>query len=254
MWRRFLQGWLPPHYEIGTRKYLVLEEPVDGSIYSSEVDLVVFHPAYPKQLRERSEVLVSGVVAAFSVKGQLKVSDLRAAIEEARRVRRGIGIRHGKVIGELRSPLVYGVLANTHQLRRSAGEKTLDLLQTSAEDSGVHPREMLDIVCIADVDCWTREGTASRTASAESYVDLWMGTSGSPEATHAVPVASLVTALWAKLAARDPELDPIAHGLHRTRTAGTTSGAGLGRPMDGLISHELMLQIFEDSARFELNA
>ena len=63
-WRRFLQDWLPPAYEVGTRKYIVPEEGEDGF----ETDLVVFAPAYPKRLRDREEILGAGVAAAFSVK------------------------------------------------------------------------------------------------------------------------------------------------------------------------------------------
>ena len=72
IFRRLLLGWLPPQYEIGTHKYLVFEELVDGKAYSAETDLVVYHPSYPRALRERSEVLLSGVIAAFSVKSELR--------------------------------------------------------------------------------------------------------------------------------------------------------------------------------------
>jgi hypothetical protein len=84
IFRRALLGWLPPQYEVGTRKYLILERTVGGSIYTSETDLVIFHPSYARDLRERSEVLLSGVVAAFSVKSELTPTLLGEAITSAR--------------------------------------------------------------------------------------------------------------------------------------------------------------------------
>lgn len=66
-WLRFFADWLPPSYEIGTRKYIVPEAGGE----SFETDLVVFNPGYPKRLREREDILGAGVAAAFSVKLRL---------------------------------------------------------------------------------------------------------------------------------------------------------------------------------------
>lgn len=66
LFRRLLLGWLPPPYEVGTRKYLLLEREVKGRSFSHETDLVIFDPAYPRELRERSEILLSGVLLRLS--------------------------------------------------------------------------------------------------------------------------------------------------------------------------------------------
>jgi hypothetical protein len=55
---------LPPQYELGKRKYLLLETP-DGPTVTPETDLVVFYPHYPEKLRTKESVLASGVAAAF---------------------------------------------------------------------------------------------------------------------------------------------------------------------------------------------
>jgi len=62
--------WLPPQYDVGKRKYLLLETE-DGASVTKEHDLVVFHPHYPMSLRENDGVLASGVAAAFSLKRRL---------------------------------------------------------------------------------------------------------------------------------------------------------------------------------------
>jgi hypothetical protein len=52
VWARLLQDWLPPQYEFGFRRHLLFEQPVDGKSRSPEIDLVLFHPSYPKRLRD----------------------------------------------------------------------------------------------------------------------------------------------------------------------------------------------------------
>lgn len=48
VWGRLLREWLPPQYEFGFRRHLLFEVPVDGASRSGEIDLVFFHPSYPK--------------------------------------------------------------------------------------------------------------------------------------------------------------------------------------------------------------
>jgi hypothetical protein len=74
---------------------------------------VIFHPAYPTELRKRAEVMVSGVIAAFNVKLTLRDDGLPEAIEEARLLRRGMQRRSNRVIGDLVSPMVFGLLAQS---------------------------------------------------------------------------------------------------------------------------------------------
>jgi hypothetical protein len=258
LFRRLLLGWLPPQYEIGTRKYLLLEREVNGESYSRETDLVIYHPSYPRELRERSEVLLSGVVAAFSVKSALRTEDLQEAITEAQLVREGFEERRGAE-GELISPLIYGVLTHTHDLSgsepRAAVTNTL-LAETQKDEP---PRRQLDIVCVADLDCWyrttnilqdpVRTPSPSEPSTDDTYFDFWHSAYEPPEITgvpplpNPNPIATLVTQLWAKLATRDPQLKQIADSLRVMRT-GSHSGPGHPRPLHGVISTSLHEQIF----------
>ncbi len=83
-WIRLLEEWLPPAYEVGSRKYIVPEEGDE----TFETDIVVCNPAYPRRLRQREEVLAGGVAAAFSVKLTLDASGLRDAVLRGMRLRR----------------------------------------------------------------------------------------------------------------------------------------------------------------------
>ncbi len=94
-------GGYPRNHGIATRRYLLFEQEVDGHDRSGEIDLVIFHPAYPTELRKRAEVMVSGVIAAFNVKLTLRDDGLPEAIEEARLLRRGMQRRSNRVIGDL---------------------------------------------------------------------------------------------------------------------------------------------------------
>lgn len=259
LWRRLLLGWLPPAYEVATRKYLVLGDEHGESRMSPEIDLVIFNPNYPRHLRDRSEVLVSGVVAAFSVKGQLTKRHLSSAVTEAAILRRGLGHFDGQVIGELASPLLFGVLASTYKSSKNSKKEPpqfeiLDVLENASGTSS-HPRENVDVVCVADLDCWFRSMQVSRQSSTapHHYFDLWMCSTDEKDASFYHPVAALIAALWAKLAARDQALSAISEQFRRSYTAGPYGGVGFGRPLQPLISEDLYSAEFSNVDRWSFD-
>jgi hypothetical protein len=116
-------------------------------------------------------VLVSGVSAAFSIKLTLTPARLQEAIKSASLLRRGMIHPRNEPIGDLVSPLIVGVLALSHSgFGRNPAEKIEKILLDAAADlrppdmvpgastSGLasHPRNELDFVCVADLDCWHR--------------------------------------------------------------------------------------------------
>jgi hypothetical protein len=154
-WLRFLQDWLPPAYEVGTRKYIIPEEGDDAF----ETDLVVFAPAYPKRLREREEILGAGVAAAFSVKLTLDAAAIRDGVERAARLRRSMKVRAGTVRSELLGAFAVGLLAHSHEWKRPQSTP-LQNISTACNDldreNATHPRECLDYLCVADLATWRR--------------------------------------------------------------------------------------------------
>src|SRR5690349_8902310 len=64
LWEEFLTNWLPPQYEVATRKYILGTRDTETEPF--ETDLIVFHPGYPRKLRAKTHIMAAGVAAAFS--------------------------------------------------------------------------------------------------------------------------------------------------------------------------------------------
>lgn len=250
-WVQMLSAWLPPQYQVGTRKHLLLEQEVDGRTRSNEVDLVVFHPSYPIGLRSKADVMIAGVVAAFSVKLTLRRAGLREAIEEASVLRRGIKPRSGALIGDLVSPLIVGVLAQSAVFGKSATAHIDRLLEDGFKQAS-HPREELDLVCIADLNCWhLYRGIVAKIR--DEYERVWLQGWGEAR-PMASPVASLVSELWSKLANRDQTLRPIAHGFQYTDTSGPYVGsANPSEELDMLVSEGTRVPSLRANETFQID-
>ena len=246
-WKQLLEAWLPPNYRIGVRKYLLFETPVDGTSQSREHDLVIFHPGYPEALRTKPQVVISGVVAAFSVKLTLNRAGIEEAIEDAAVLRRGIEVKKDKTIGNLLSPLIFGVLAHSHKSLGNPPDRTVDrLLQQSSADVSV-PRESLDLVCIADSNCWRRWVTIDipwppghpfhsvrdrdkRPIYGQAFASMGERLGDAPQENY--PVAALIGGLWDLLAQRDESLRGIADGLWKPYGIG---GVSISRELASVI-------------------
>ena len=251
VWKRLVGPWLPPLYEFEPRRHLVYEQPVDGESRSAEIDLVLFHPSYPRRLRDEHEVLISGIIAAFSVKLTLTPDGLREAIEMAELLRRGMKARIREPIGDLVSPLVTGVLAQSHRGFGDDPQETVQKILLEAahrldgsgrpDDDGdyvsaglaTHPRNELDFVCIADLNCWRRrpfvmwQNSAVPWAQDEhKFIAPWTARKSLSDNDNrlAEPIAIFVSELWQKLAYRDSALKAIADGFRLTDTTGPGAG------------------------------
>jgi hypothetical protein len=256
VWKRLLNPWIPPLYDFEPRRHLLYELPVDGKSRSPEIDLILFHPSYPERLRLEHEVLISGVVGAFSVKLTLTPDGLWEAIETAAQLRRGLKARVPEPIGDLVSPLITGVLAQSHRgFGKAPEEKVREILHEAAhklDGSGApddigeyisaqltnHPRNELDFVCIADLNCWRRHPMVmwrnpllGWAKDDDMFFASWtarMPLEDGEARRLAEPITILISELWQKLARRDPMLKATADGFRMTDTPG--SGAGQINP------------------------
>lgn len=237
IWGRLLSEWLPPQYEIGYRKYLLLErEAEDGTDVSGETDIVVFHPNYPVALRKRHEVLLSGVVAAFSSKLTLDRAGIEEAVKEAAKLRRAAALRASDLGSKLLAPFLYGVLAHTYS-RRPASKPIATITSALAELDAKHsrePREALDLLCVADLNCWSK---MTQIASPKEVAMLspivgqhgqiqysFFKMGGDESGTDASglplpPVAVLIGLLYQKLSYYDDSLSALADGFRVTDTS-----------------------------------
>ncbi len=239
-WASALEKWLPPQYEIATRKYLVLETDLHGSSRSAETDILIFQPSYPRSLRNREEVLASGVVAAFSVRLTLDRSGIEEAAREAAQVRRSMKIRQATAVGELIPPLLYGILAHSHAWQKNNSTPDANIETIVSEFDREHsnsPREGLDLICVADLNCWSRASIilGSDLGSESEQVATGMGPAFSDHIIspppkidvktlpryRLPPIAALITELMTKLSYFDASVLPIAEGLRVTNTRGS---------------------------------
>jgi len=230
VWLSLLQKWLPEYYPIVTRRYIVSEtdEPDSG-----ETDILILNPSYPAPLREKTEILIGGVLAAFSVKSRLNTAGLRSAVSEARAHARRIALPriYGNPREEMISPSKYGVLAHTHDWGASATETVGKLILELDEATAEHPRECIDYICVANLASWycarvpftTNIGAfAERVPPALGY-SLTVHGFIDPD-SPARPVGSFVACLLFGLARHDPLLAAWAWSLRRTATMGSATG------------------------------
>jgi hypothetical protein len=157
-WDDVLTDWLPPQYEIGKRKYLLLETD-DGPALTKETDLVVFYPHYPEKLRKKHHVLASGVAAAFSVRRTIGRDDIKEAYEDALTLRRGMKIRDATQQAHLVPPVFFGLLGESHDWKAPASTPKENIKSITDEldrERIKSPREGLDFLCVADLGAWTR--------------------------------------------------------------------------------------------------
>lgn len=228
-WVRFLSAWLPPEYEVGRRKYIV---PEKGSS-TFETDLVVFRPSYPVALREREEILASGVAAAFSVKLTLDRAGLSEAARSATALTDGMAERRGSPRTEMQRPFPFGVLAHSHSWKAPASAPAAninDAVWTLDHAHADRPAKSLDLVCVADLGTWRRvfmprvPTVASLAPGQTPSYQAVTAMIDSSASTSPAPVAVLVSALFERLAADHPTMRPLADGLRLTGTSGEGSG------------------------------
>lgn len=245
-WAEMLSEWLPSEYEVGTRKYILLEN--DDLKMTKETDLVVFHPHYPKKLRLKKPVLASGVAAAFSVRRTIGRDDIKAAYDEGINLRRGMKIREGTEQAYLVPPVFFGLLGESHDWKAPASTPKENIKSITDEfdrELTGAPREGIDLLCIADLGTWTRITTVlpqkflqAQTRANPILVAL-TGSTGNDslvlsgmrhdyEQNDLSPLTNFVGSLWGKLAINDPTLKPLANGLRITKTVDTSGSFGMG--------------------------
>jgi hypothetical protein len=170
-WAELLRNWLPSAYHIVTKGRILSHH---GSA-SPQVDVLVLKPAYPPCLRDKKLYLAGGVAAAFECKLTLKAGHIRKAAENGVEIRKHVRVRQGSPYRELHSPILFGLLAHSHDWKRPSSRPSSNVDKSlAAADRAVvtHPREMVDVLCVADLGTWT----ATRMA--------WIGPAMFPEARY----------------------------------------------------------------------
>lgn len=226
----------------------------------------MLHPAYPDRLISKKQYLASGVLAAFECKLTLRKRDMPKIAATARAVQRLAEVRTGSLYSALHSPLAYGVLAHSSEWSKlSEGDsefklrlsdpvacRKIDELLDESLKGNVHPRETLDVLCVADLACWTRFITVSSKAGWPSE-ELWQASRrlyGWPEDGAVCdqysrwakidpawegppnPLYVLISKLWRRLAWEIADFRPLADYWNLADVPGRSGGAGAVRNWD----------------------
>lgn len=165
-WATLLREWLPPYYHVRTKGRLL---SYNGDM-SKQVDVLVLKPSYPRKLLEKHVWLADGVIAAFECKNTLKAHDVSAAVSRCAEFKNLCRPRDGTPLRELRSPLIYGLLAHSY-VWKNKNSKPIDNINNAlwdAEQAIQEPRSLLDILCVADLANWSRMHSPYYAAS-------WLG-------------------------------------------------------------------------------
>ena len=153
-WAELLRGWIPRSYQVVTKGRIISQ---DGRT-SPQIDVIVLKDVYPEKLLAKKTYLAAGIAAAFECKTTLRAAHISKAIETSVAVKHLYPVRTGTPYKELHSPILYGLLAHSHvwtsdvaTIENTITErwKTADLQYVS------HPREGLDMICVADFGTWT---------------------------------------------------------------------------------------------------
>jgi hypothetical protein len=143
--RFFVNGYL--QHIPSSRKVELFE---DGTS-SPQVDVLVLKPSYPLGLRHEKYILVGGVVAAFECKLTLRKEHIDQAFRVGAEIKRKARVETGTPYDELTSSPIYGLLAHSHAFRgQHPSWKIHDAVEQLQTKHVKHPREFLDIICVAD--------------------------------------------------------------------------------------------------------
>jgi hypothetical protein len=146
-WATILRDWLPAIYPVVTKGRILFE---DGSS-SPQVDVLVLKPSYPPGLRQQKYFFAGGVIAAFECKLTLRNTHVRDAFQTAREIKRKARGRTGTPYDELNRMPIYGLLAHSHSFRaKRPSWKLHEVVEKYETLFAQHPRELLDIICVAD--------------------------------------------------------------------------------------------------------
>lgn len=238
-WAEVLREWLPRTYEVVTKGRIISQEGVT----SPQIDVLVLKGAYPKKLLNKKLYLSAGVAAAFECKTTLKASHILEAVENCIKIKSLYPNRVGTPYKELHAPLVYGLLAHSHSWKSggSTPEQNIEQKLYELDEPHVsHPRQQLDILCVADLAAWTSSKMkffGPRQLSDWSKMESIYGPNGSASSAYIghtrfyeqqveqfTPIGVLISYLSQKLAWEDPSLRDLADYYRITNIAGSGKG------------------------------
>ena len=240
-WAKLLRDWLPQTYHVETKGRIISQ---DGEA-SPQIDVLVLKSIYPKQLIDENQkiFLAAGVAAAFECKTTLKTAHIGEAIETCVKIKNLYPAREGTPYKELHAPIVYGLLAHSHSWKspNSTPEDNIKQKLLKSDELYVsHPRECLDLLCVADLGTWKTMKLLAPLALASHYnipissvlesgltlqTAYMMATSAHKnQSEYFTPIGSCIFDLSRKLAWEDTQLREISQYYEGTKMGGSGEG------------------------------
>lgn len=238
-WARLFREWLPPSYHVETKGRLIGH---DGRM-SPQIDVVVLKPAYPKKLLEKKVWLADGVVAAFECKNTITAAYVKSSVKRCAEFKDLFPQRQGSPREELRSPLIYGLLAHSHSWKGDNSDPigNIERALEAASPSVTHPRFEMDLLCVADLATWSSTYISRYEAawqpdnlpallsafgaSCGPITAMTCSSQGLPSQPQTFrPVGALLDAITYRLAWVDPNVRDISNYFRRVNLGGSSSG------------------------------
>ena len=238
-WAELLRGWLPRTYEIVTKGRIISQ---DGHT-SPQIDILVLKSTYPEKLLTKKLYLAAGIAAAFECKTTLKSAHIEQAVKTCAEIKNLYPAREGTPYKELHAPIVYGLLAHSHSWKGNNSTPAANIKQTLLKSDQLHvshPREYLDLLCVADLGTWKIMKTLAPLARAAHYkipmnivlennlalqTAYIMATSANTNQNeYFTPIGSCIFDLSRKLAWEDTQLQEISQYYEGTKMGGLGKG------------------------------
>ena len=248
-WAEVLRGWLPPKYTVVTKGRIISAE---GET-SGQVDVLVLKDSYPEKLLNKKLYIAAGVAAAFECKTTLKAVHIKQAMQTGAEIKSLYPARKGTPYKELHSSVIYGLLTHSHVWKgtNSTPEENISkVLRESDEQHIQHPKDSLDILCVADLTSWTAsklalagpfpagDGLSATFGPHGSAISSYGRITSSSQGDSFTPIGRLISYLSMRIAWEDPSLRSLAAYYRAVGLDG--SGGGEYRKWDpGIYSDEV---------------
>lgn len=129
----------------------------DGNDISPQIYILIMNDTYPMEMIEKDLFLIDGVLAAFECKATLRSADIAKAVKTSSMLKQWCQNRSGNPYAELYSPVTYGLLAHGHCWTKEKSrpeQNVINRLMREDRQTVNHPRESLDLICVANLGTW----------------------------------------------------------------------------------------------------
>lgn len=220
-WAELLRGWLPRTYEVVTKGRIISQ---DG-LTSPQVDVLVLKSIYPEKLLNKKLYLAAGVAAAFECKTTLTAAHIAEAMETCVKIKNLYPVRTGTPYKELHAPIVYGLLAHSHSWKSANSTPETNIAQKLRESDAshvLHPRQTLDLLCVANLGTWF----SGKITVIDLLHSVYFGHTPShyDQTEFFTPIGTLISGLSRRLAWEDSSLRSLADYYQNTRISGHSEG------------------------------